>query len=93
MKTTERIEMTKRNLESVPGYHYNSTKLAEVCELDYIPEGSLVMSQGAEKVYFENGSFVTKNNDQVIRSFPKLILSEILQEQLFCIWAGKQATL
>ena len=53
MKTAaERIEMTRKNLMSVPGYNFNEAKLKDICETnDYIPEGAHVMSNGDEKVY------------------------------------------
>jgi len=95
MKTAaERIEMTRKNLMSVPGYNFNEAKLKDICETnDYIPEGAHVMSNGDEKVYFEGDTFVTKNGSQIIKSFAKSTLSEMQQEQLFCIWAGKQVTI
>ncbi len=86
-----RMEMTIKNLESVLGYNYNPELLAEICENDYITDGELVMSNGEEKVYFENGAFVTKNNGKEVKRFEKAQLNEMQQEQLFCIWAGKKA--
>lgn len=91
MTTTEKIEMTRRNLMSVTGYSFNETKLAEACANDFIPNGEFVMANGDEKVYFENETFVTKKNGQVVKSFSKLALNEVQQNQLFCIWAGNQA--
>ena len=91
-RTETRIEMTKKNLQSVLGYSYNPVLLAEICANDYITDGEFVMQNGEEKVYFENGAFVTKNNGKEVKRFEKAQLNEMQQEQLFCIWAGKKAT-
>lgn len=91
MTTTEKIEMTRKNLTSVAGYSFNETKLAEACVNEFIPDGELVMSNGDEKVYFKNGNFVTEKNGQVVKSFLRSILNEMQQNQLFCIWAGNKA--
>ena len=88
-RTETRIEMTEKNLI---GYCYNPVLLAEICANDYIAEGEFVMQNGDEKVYFENGAFVTKNNGKEVKRFEKAQLSEMQQEQLFCIWAGNKAT-
>jgi hypothetical protein len=92
-KTAQRIEMSEKNLKSVSGYSYNSAILAEVCGIEYITDGELVMSKGEELVYFENNSFVTKKNGIEVRRFEKSQLSEVQQEQLFCIWASRKAQL
>lgn len=91
-RTENRIEMTEKNLQSISGCSYNKELLVEICANDYITDGEFVMENGEEKVYFENGAFVTKNNDKEVRRFDKSQLSEMQQEQLFCIWAGKKAT-
>jgi hypothetical protein len=91
-RTETRIEMTEKNLQSVLGYSYNPVLLAEICANDYIADGEFVMQNGEEKVYFENGAFVTKNNGKEVNRFEKAQLNEMQQEQLFCIWAGKKAT-
>lgn len=91
-RTEIRIEMTEKNLESVLGYSYNPELLAEICANDYITDGEFVMQNGEEKVYFENGAFVTRNNGKEVKRFEKNQLSETQQEQLFCIWAGRIAT-
>lgn len=91
-RTEIRIEMTENNLSSVLGCCYNPVLLAEICTNDYIADGELVMQNGEEKVYFENGTFVTKNNGEEVKRFEKAQLNEMQQEQLFCIWAGKKAT-
>lgn len=88
-----RFKMAEKNLKSVSGYSYNANKLAEICDNEYITDGDFVMQQGDEKVYFENGAFVTKNNGVEIRRFEKGQLSDMQQEQLFCIWAGRKATI
>ena len=91
-RTETRIEMTEKNLQTVLGYSYNPVLLAEICANDYITDGEFVMQNGEEKVYFENGAFVTKNNGKEVKRFEKAQLNEMQQEQLFCIWAGKKAT-
>lgn len=67
--------------------------LAEICENDYITDGELVMSNGDEKVHFVNGAFVTRKNGEDVKRFERSQLSEMQQEQLFCIWAGRRASL
>ena len=92
-RTETRMEMTIKNLESVLGYNYNPELLAEICENDYITDGELVMSNGDEKVHFVNGAFVTRKNGEDVKRFERSQLSEMQQEQLFCIWAGRRASL
>jgi len=54
MTTIEKIEMTRKNLMSVPGFNFNEEKVARICEEnEFIPEGALVMKQGSESVFFE----------------------------------------
>lgn len=91
-KIENRIETAEKALKSVSGYSYNRVVLAEVCANDYIADGEFIMANGAEKVYFENGAFVTKSDGKEVRRFEKSQLNEIQQEQLFCIWAGRKAT-
>lgn len=91
-RTETRIEMTEKNLQSVTSYSYNSILLACICANEYITDGDLVMSNGVERLFYENGAFVTKNNGIEVKYIRRSQLSEIQQEQLFCIWAGKKAT-
>lgn len=91
MKTTTKIEMTRKALMSVPGYSFSENKVIEICENnEYIPDGALVMTNGIEKVYFENDAFITKTNDCEIRRFTKSSMTEMQLLQLFAIWASKQ---
>jgi hypothetical protein len=91
-RTEIRIETTEKNLQSIVGYSYSPDLLAEICANDYITNDEFVMQNGEEKVYFENGFFVTKNNNKEVKRFERAQLSETQQEQLFCIWAGKKVT-
>lgn len=91
MTVAEKIEMTRKNLMSVPGYSFSETRVSEICENnDFIPDGAKVMVNGSESVYFENDAFVTKNPDgATVKSFSKSQMSETQLIQLFAIWASK----
>jgi intein-encoded DNA endonuclease-like protein len=91
MKTTDKINVTRTALMSVPGYKFSESRLLEICENnEYIPNGAKIMQNGNETVYFENDSFVTKNEkNEVVKSFTKSTMSNDQLLQLFAIWASK----
>ena len=91
-RTENRIEMADMGLKSTLGYSYNPALLAEICANDYITDGEYIMENAGEKVYYENGAFVTRKDGVEVKRFERSQLSEMQQEQLFCIWAGKKAT-